>query len=133
MREGIKLVGTHLRHIRQAFLAASVGVKANLFHTRRLLALSLESLRDSLLLGDSMLSQIKGVGRLHKAQVERANFAVLRLTDMPAVLVECAFITSSADIAVLMDEDGQNRIARAVADGLLNWADIAGIACVEDS
>ena len=65
--------------------------------------------------------------------VKSANFAVLRLTDMPAVLVECAFITSSGDIAVLMDEDGQNRIARAVADGLLNWADIAGIACVDDS
>ena len=84
-------------------------------------------------LAQSLYNRLEAANYTLGRGVKSANFAVLRLTDMPAVLVECAFITSSADIAVLMDEDGQNRIARAVADGLLNWADIAGIACVDDS
>ena len=64
--------------------------------------------------------------------VKSANFAVLRLTDMPAVLVECGFITNADDAAVLTDENGQQAIARAIADGLLTWADSDNLASVEE-
>ena len=65
--------------------------------------------------------------------VKSANFAVLRLTDMPAVLVECGFITNPDDLVILTNEDGQRVIARAIADGLLNWADCANLTGVDDS
>ncbi|HQQ54647.1 MAG TPA: N-acetylmuramoyl-L-alanine amidase, partial [Ottowia sp.] len=51
-------------------------------------------IKDSLRLGDSMLREIGGVGKLHKRSVERANFAVLRNPDVPSVLVETAFISN---------------------------------------
>jgi len=54
--------------------------------------------------------------------VKEANFAVLRLTAMPAVLVECGFLTNEQDRAVLADPAGQQRIAAAVAAGLSAFA-----------
>ncbi len=50
--------------------------------------------------------------------VKEANFAVLRLTDMPAVLVECGFITSAVDRAILIDPNGQERIAVAIVSAI---------------
>lgn len=46
-----------------------------------------------------------------------ANFAVLRLTNMPAALVELAFITNSQDANILRNR--QNDLAVAVAKGIL--------------
>lgn len=47
-----------------------------------------------------------------------ANFAVLRLTNMPAALVELAFITNSQDANILRNR--QDDLALAVAKGILN-------------
>jgi len=41
-------------------------------------------------------------------------FAIIRLTNMPAVLVECAFINNSEDMARF----DVNRVAQAIADGV---------------
>src|SRR5690606_33607953 len=41
-----------------------------------------------------ILSGLKRVGNIHKPNIERANFAVLRTSDMPAMLVETAFISN---------------------------------------
>ena len=78
-------------------------------------------IRDSLLLGDSMLSQIKGVGRLHKAQVERANFAVLRQPDIPSILVETAFISNPEEETKLRSETYQNNLANALINGIQKY------------
>ena len=53
--------------------------------------------------------------------VKEANFAVLRLTDMPAILVECGFITSDEDRAFLVTDEGQETVALAIAHGLLHY------------
>jgi len=50
--------------------------------------------------------------------VKEENFAVLRLTDMPAVLVECGFISSEEDREFLMDEKKQTAIAFGIAAGI---------------
>ena len=55
--------------------------------------------------------------------VKEANFAVLRLTDMPAVLVECGFITADEDRAVIVTEEGQRTVAVAIAYGLRDYLD----------
>lgn len=50
--------------------------------------------------------------------VKEANFAVLRLTDMPAVLIECGFITSEIDREYLTSRNCQEQFAIAVALGI---------------
>ena len=100
---------------------ANLGVRDSALQ-RTLLDMSTSAqIRDSLLLGDSMLSQIKGVGRLHKAQVERANFAVLRQPDIPSILVETAFISNPEEETKLRSETYQNNLANALINGIQKY------------
>ncbi len=46
--------------------------------------------------------------------VKHANFAVLRLTDMPAVLIEVGFITNYADRKYITSSKGQQAISTAI-------------------
>jgi N-acetylmuramoyl-L-alanine amidase len=50
--------------------------------------------------------------------VKEANFTVLRLTHMPAVLVECEFLTCPQQLPFLADPTEQVKLARAIADGV---------------
>lgn len=56
-----------------------------------------------------------------------ANFAVLKNTKMPAVLVELGFITNVEDATILRNK--QNELAESVARGILNHL---GIKCQDD-
>lgn len=49
---------------------------------------------------------------------KEANFAVLRETRMPAILVETEFITSPRQLAFLSDPVQQEAVAEAIADGI---------------
>lgn len=49
--------------------------------------------------------------------VKEANFAVLRLTMMPAVLVECEFLTNPGQLEFLAHPDNQERLAAVIAEG----------------
>lgn len=50
--------------------------------------------------------------------VKEANFAVLRLTNMPAALVECGFLSSENDRSFLIDEKKQTSLAFGIAAGI---------------
>lgn len=50
--------------------------------------------------------------------VKEANFAVLRETKMPAVLVETEFITNPRQLEFLSDPESQEALAEAVAEGI---------------
>lgn len=50
--------------------------------------------------------------------LKSANFAVLRQTAMPAMLVECLFIDNPSDALILKDEGFRNVFAKAMAEGL---------------
>jgi N-acetylmuramoyl-L-alanine amidase len=65
-----------------------------------------------------VLSGLKRVGNNHKPNIERANFAVLRTSDMPAMLVETAFISNPEEERRLTDPAHQRTLARAVLDGI---------------
>ena len=65
-----------------------------------------------------VLQGLAKVGRNHKPQVERANFAVLRTSDMPSMLVETAFISNPDEERRLSDPAHQRALARAVLDGV---------------
>lgn len=51
---------------------------------------------------------------------KRANFAVLRETRMPAVLIEYAFISNVNDESILINE--VEKLARLTANGIVNYA-----------
>ncbi|KTF33340.1 AMIN domain-containing protein [Xanthomonas vesicatoria] len=65
-----------------------------------------------------VLGGLKRIGNNHKPQLERANFAVLRTSDMPAMLVETAFISNPDEERRLIDPAYQRKIASAVLDGI---------------
>jgi N-acetylmuramoyl-L-alanine amidase len=65
-----------------------------------------------------VLSGLKSIGNNHKPSIERANFSVLRTSDMPAMLVETAFISNPDEERRLTDPHYQRTVARAVLDGV---------------
>ncbi|MEO6170116.1 MAG: N-acetylmuramoyl-L-alanine amidase [Lysobacter sp.] len=68
--------------------------------------------------GGEILAGLKRIGNVHKHQIERANFAVLRTSDMPAMLVETAFISNPDEEVRLRDPGFQRKVAGAVLDGV---------------
>jgi N-acetylmuramoyl-L-alanine amidase len=68
-----------------------------------------------------VLSELGQINTLHKAQVERAGFAVLKAPDVPSILVETAFISNPQEEARLKDERHQDRVARAMLAGIKRY------------
>ena len=50
--------------------------------------------------------------------VKEANFTVLRKTLMPAILVECEFLTNPQQLEFLASEERQGELAQAMADSI---------------
>ncbi|HEY8877504.1 MAG TPA: N-acetylmuramoyl-L-alanine amidase [Roseateles sp.] len=78
-------------------------------------------IKDSLKLGGEVLGQIGKVGKLHKARVEQAGFAVLKAPDIPSILVETAFISNPEEEAKLRDPDYQDQLVDALASGIAKY------------
>lgn len=74
--------------------------------------------------------QLEAVGFVNLGVKARPNLAVLRRTNMPALLVEAGFINSDVDNR-LFDENFQD-IAQAIAAGVLDTLDSEGIIKDED-
>jgi N-acetylmuramoyl-L-alanine amidase len=53
--------------------------------------------------------------------VQQANFAVLRGSYMPAVLVEIGFGTNPSEAAYLLDYENQRRIAASIAQSVMEY------------
>lgn len=68
-----------------------------------------------------VLDGLKRVGNNHKPNIERANFAVLRTSDMPSMLVETAFISNADEEKRLTDPAYQRKVASAVLDGVQTY------------
>ena len=78
-------------------------------------------INDSLKLGGSLLGEIGQVGKLHKARVEQAGFAVLKAPDIPSVLVETAFISNPEEEALLRSDAYQDQLADALMRGIRRY------------
>ena len=63
---------------------------------------------------DHVLDGLKRRRQHHKPHIERANFAVLRTSDMPAMLVETAFISNPTEERRLTDPAYQRKLAGAI-------------------
>ena len=78
-------------------------------------------INDSLHLGRAVIREIGGLGRLHKAKVEQAGFAVLKAPDIPSVLIETAFISNPDEEDKLRSQDYQEQLADAVMRGIKRY------------
>jgi N-acetylmuramoyl-L-alanine amidase len=78
-------------------------------------------IKDSLKIGREVLGQIGRVGRLHKARVEQAGFAVLKAPDIPSILVETAFISNPEEEAKLRNPDYQRELVEALSNGISRY------------
>ena len=74
--------------------------------------------RLSNVVANRVLRELKGTVKVHGNQVHRAGFAVLKTRNIPAVLIETAFLSNPTDEKLLRDGRYQRRIARAIADGI---------------
>jgi len=75
----------------------------------------------SLRLGNLVLRRLGSVNTLHKPQVEQASFAVLKAPDVPSIIVETAFISNPQEEKRLNDESYQDKLARAILDGIRDY------------
>ncbi|AGN83593.1 MULTISPECIES: N-acetylmuramoyl-L-alanine amidase AmiA [Enterobacteriaceae] len=80
-----------------------------------------DTIKNSLTLGSHILKQIKPVHRLHSRNTEQAAFVVLKSPSIPSVLVETSFITNPAEEKLLGTAAFRQKIASAIADGVLSY------------
>jgi len=78
-------------------------------------------INDSLKVGKAVLSELGGINRLHKRDVEQAGFAVLKAPDIPSILIETAFISNPEEEAKLTDDAYQNQMAAAILNGIRKY------------
>lgn len=83
--------------------------------------LQTDTINNSLTLGHHVLGQIRPVHRLHSDSTEQAAFAVLKSPSIPSILVETAFITNPGEERLLGTAAFREKIARAIADGVINF------------
>lgn len=68
-----------------------------------------------------VLNQLQTVGAIHKRRPEHASLGVLRSPDIPSLLVETGFISNSREERLLGSGAYQDKIARAIHNGLRNY------------
>lgn len=101
---GVNL-GTHNAHVAKVLLDLSTAAQIN----------------DSIRAGGKVLQEIGRINQLHKPQVERAGFAVLKAPDIPSILVETAFISNPTEEKLLRSGKYQDQVARAMLAGIQGY------------
>ncbi|HLU80189.1 MAG TPA: N-acetylmuramoyl-L-alanine amidase [Burkholderiaceae bacterium] len=101
---GVNL-GTHNAQVAKVLLDLSTAAQIN----------------DSIRAGSKVLNEIGKINRLHKRQVERAGFAVLKAPDIPSILVETAFISNPTEERLLRSNKYQDQVARAMFAGIQGY------------
>ncbi len=76
---------------------------------------------DSVRVGTQVLKQLGRIHRLHKSQVERAGFAVLKAPDIPSILIETAFISNPQEERLLRNPSHQDKLAQAMLTGITGY------------
>ena len=60
--------------------------------------------------------------KMHRMPLQSAGFSVLKSPDIPSVLIELGFLSSARDFARLTDKVWRARMAEAIRDGVMIWA-----------
>jgi N-acetylmuramoyl-L-alanine amidase len=76
------------------------------------------SMRASVSTGREVVKELGKVTRLHKKQIERAGFVVLKSPDVPSILVETGFISNPGEARKLNTRTHQRALAKAIFKGV---------------
>lgn len=68
-----------------------------------------------------VLRNLKILGTVHKNNVQRARFVVLKSPDIPSILVETAFISNRSEERKLGNPLYQQRLTKAIHDGIREY------------
>lgn len=63
---------------------------------------------------------VKGTEGQDRGLLKNSQIVVIRKTEMPAILVECLFMSNPEDLQELLDEDRLDKIAEHIAKGIEN-------------
>ena len=75
-------------------------------------------------LTDALEKEIKAAGlKMHRNPKQSGGFSVLKSPDIPSVLLELGFLSSSRDLARLTDAKWRGQMATAVLKALRSWSD----------
>ncbi|HYR52615.1 MAG TPA: N-acetylmuramoyl-L-alanine amidase [Candidatus Dormibacteraeota bacterium] len=81
-----------------------------------------DTIRRSSELAENLVDALRDEDRLSIGRgVKQAGFVVLKAPDIPAVLVETAFITNPREAAMLKDGQFQSKVAERLADGVQTY------------
>ena len=79
------------------------------------------TIESSYILAQKTLNELGRIGKVHKGQVQRANFVVLRSPDIPSMLVETAFISNPDEARKLASPTYQEQLAQGIANGVVSY------------
>lgn len=79
----------------------------------------------SLELSASIYHSILGQNQEFDRGIKRARFAVLRLTKVPAVLIEGGFLTERGESRLIASKDWRGKLAQSICDGIEGYRDLA--------
>lgn len=80
-----------------------------------------EHLRESSRLAELVQGSLDSIHPAESRGVKQAGFMVLATSYMPAILVETGFGTNDAEARYLTSAPGQQRLSRAIADGVARY------------
>ncbi len=70
-------------------------------------------------IGNKVLRSVRSVSHLHRADVQKAGFVVLKAQEIPSILVETAFISNPDEERRLSSRAYQDKMAAAVFSGIM--------------
>lgn len=75
---------------------------------------------------DSVQSQL--IGQLPNARIEsnKGDYYLLKESKLPAILVECGYLSNESEEALLNSEEYQNKVAYAIMCGVVKYFDLCG-------
>ncbi len=79
------------------------------------------TIQSSLDVGDEILAELTKVGNVHRQRVQQAGFAVLKAPNIPAILLETAFISNPREERKLRTPAHQTNVAQAVLRGINDY------------
>jgi len=69
-------------------------------------------------MGENVIKELVNLTQAKNRGVKHANFVVVRETKMPAILIECGFLTNAQERSKLFDPNYQESLAMGIAKGL---------------
>ena len=100
----------------------NINTNGDKFLTQTLLDLSQTgTINESNKVANYLLNGLKSINTLHKNNVEKAGFAVLKAPDIPSVLIETAFISNPLEEKNLRNASFQEKLAKVMMNASIKY------------